>query len=89
MFAVAPIAGLLLGFLDFAWIKYVPYPLGGLGNSTAVWAVAAFLLTRRSRWSLPASVLGAVVMLVVAVPAYYLAAALLQNDELSIPPVVT
>ncbi|MFC7275775.1 DUF6518 family protein [Paractinoplanes rhizophilus] len=83
MIAVAPLAGLLLGFLDFVWIKYVPYPLGGLGNSTAVWAVAAFLLTRRSRWSLPASVLGGVVMLVVAVPAYYLAAALIQNDELS------
>ncbi|WP_433385260.1 DUF6518 family protein [Actinoplanes sp. CA-142083] len=83
MIVVAPLAGLLLGFLDFVWIKYVPFPLGGLGNSMAVWAVAAFLVTRRSRWNLPASVIGAVMMLVVAVPAYYLAAALIQNDELS------
>ena len=80
---VAPIAGLLLGFVDFVWIKYVPFPLGGLGNSMAVWAVAAFLVTWRARWSLRASAIGAVVMLVVAVPAYYIAAAMIQNDDLA------
>lgn len=80
---VAPVAGVLLGALDFVWIKYVPSPLGDLGNSLAVWAVAAFLLTYRFRWSLAVSVLGAIVCLVVAVPAYYLAATLIQNDDLS------
>jgi hypothetical protein len=80
---VAPAAGVLLGALDFVWIKYVPSPLGDLGNSLAVWAVAAFLLTFRFRWSLPAGVVGAVVCLVVAVPSYYLAATLIQNDALS------
>src|ERR1700745_3326118 len=44
---ITPLAGLLLGFGDFLWIKYVPFPVGGLGNSPAVWAVAAFLLTWR------------------------------------------
>ncbi|GGN20535.1 hypothetical protein GCM10010109_34320 [Actinoplanes campanulatus] len=77
----APVAGFLLGFLDFVWIKYVPFPFGGLGNSIAVWAVAAFLLTFHSRWSLPRATVGAVVFLVVAVPSYYVAAALIQNDD--------
>jgi hypothetical protein len=78
---MAPIAGVLLGVLDFVWIKYVPFPFGGLGNSIAVWAVAAFLLTFRNRWTLPAGILGAIVCLVVAVPSYYLAASLIQNDD--------
>ncbi|MEU8813394.1 DUF6518 family protein [Actinoplanes sp. NPDC048796] len=77
---VAPVAGVLLGVLDFVWIKYVPFPFGGLGNSVAVWAVVAFLLTFRSRWTLPVGILGAVVCLVLAVPSYYLAATLIQND---------
>jgi hypothetical protein len=80
---LAPVLGLLLGFADFVWIKYMPFPFGGLGNSMAVWAVAAFLLTRRARASLPAGVIAAVVMLVVAVPSYYLAAALIQDDNLA------
>jgi hypothetical protein len=79
--AVAPVAGVLLGALDFVWIKYVPFPFGGLGNSIAVWAVAAFLLTFLSRWTLPVGVLGAIVCLVLAVPSYYLAATLIQNDD--------
>jgi hypothetical protein len=76
-------AGFVLGFLDFVWIKYVPWPLGDLGNSMAVWAVAAFLLTWRARWGLGTSAAGAVVMLIVAVPSYYLAAALIQQDDWS------
>ncbi|MEU4219371.1 DUF6518 family protein [Actinoplanes sp. NPDC026623] len=80
---IAPVAGFLLGFLDFVWIKYVPFPFGGLGNSIAVWAVAAFLLTFYARWSMPRAVIGAIVFLVVAVPSYYLAAALIQNDDWS------
>jgi hypothetical protein len=80
---IAPTAGFLLGFLDFVWIKYVPFPFGGLGNSIAVWAVAAFLLTYFSRWPLPHATLGAIIFLVAAVPSYYTAAALIQNDDWS------
>jgi hypothetical protein len=80
---VAPVAGFLLGFLDFVWIKFVPFPFGGLGNSIAVWAVAAFLLTYHSRWTLGRAVAAAALMLVVAVPSYYLAAALIQGDNWS------
>ena len=83
MIVLAPIAGVLLGFADFVWIKYVPFPLGGLGNSLAVWAVAAFLLTRRVRWRRWTSAVGAALMLVVAVPAYYLAAAVIQQDAVA------
>ncbi|AEV83045.1 hypothetical protein ACWT_2026 [Actinoplanes sp. SE50] len=78
---VALVAGLLLGVLDFLWIKFVPGPFGGLGNSVAVWAVAAFLLTFRHRWTLRVSLLAAGVQLIVAVPAYHLAAALIQHDD--------
>jgi hypothetical protein len=78
---VAPVAGILLGFLDFVWIKYLPAPYAGLGNSIAVWAVAAFLLTYYGRRPMPPAVAAAVVMLVVAVPAYYAAAALIQHDD--------
>jgi hypothetical protein len=80
---IVPIAGFLLGFLDFVWIKFVPFPFAELGNSTATWAVAAFLLTYYRRWRLPAAVGGAIVCLVVAVPSYYLAAALIQHDNWS------
>ena len=83
MTVVAPVAGLFLGALDFVWIKYVPFPFGGLGNSIAVWAVAAFLLTFCNRWTLIVGILGAIVCLVLAVPSYYLAAALIQNDALA------
>ncbi|MEU3458158.1 DUF6518 family protein [Micromonospora sp. NPDC006766] len=77
----AVLGGFLLGVLDFIWIKYVPYPFGNLGNSSAVWAVAAFFFGFwvRSGW-LRAAV-GAAVGLVVAVPSYYVAAALIQGDE--------
>ena len=80
---VAPAAGFLLGFLDFVWIRFMPDPFAGLGNSIAVWAVAAFLLTYVQRWPMSRAVAGAVVMLVVAVPSYYVAAALIQNDDWS------
>ena len=80
---VAPVAGVLLGALDFVWIKYVPSPFGELGNSIAVWAVAAFLLTFLNRWTLPVGILGAIVCLVLAVPCYYLAATLIQSDALA------
>lgn len=80
---VAPLAGLLLGFLDFVWIKFLPAVVADLGNSLATWAVAAFLLTYCNRWRLPTAVAGAIVCLIVAVPSYHLAAALIQDDSWS------
>ncbi len=79
----APSAGLLLGFADFVWIKYIPFPFGGLGNSIAVWAAAAFLLTFFCQWDLQYGLFGAIMFLAVAVPSYYVAAAIIQNDSWS------
>ncbi|GAA3948557.1 DUF6518 family protein [Actinoplanes auranticolor] len=79
----APVGGLLLGALDFVWIKYVPSPFGELGNSLAVWAVAGFLFAYWGRWGWARGIAAAVVMLVVAVPSYYLAAAVIQDDDVA------
>jgi hypothetical protein len=83
LITTAAVAGLALGFLDFVWIKFVPFPLGDLGNSSAVWAVAAFLFGLLSRSTPARAALGAAVLLVVAVPSYYVAAALIQHDGLA------
>ena len=77
----AVLGGLLLGILDFVWIKFVPYPFANLGNSSAVWAVAAFAFGCWVRTGRVRAAIGAAVALVVAVPGYYLAAALIQGDD--------
>lgn len=77
----AAVGGFTLGFLDFVWIKFVPFPFGALGNSSAVWAVAAFAFGYLVRRGLVRAGLGAAVLLVVAVPSYYLAAVWIQHDD--------
>ncbi|WP_405433111.1 DUF6518 family protein [Micromonospora sp. NBC_00617] len=81
---VSVVGGFLLGLLDFCWIKWLPFPFAELGNSTATWAVAAFFFGYWARSGRLRSALGAAVLLVVAVPSYYLAAALLQGDDLAV-----
>ncbi|AXO38227.1 DUF6518 family protein [Micromonospora sp. B006] len=81
---VVPVAGFLLGFLDFVWIKRVPFPFAELGNSTATWAVAAFALGWWIRSGTGRAAVAASVLLIVAVPSYYLAATLLQGDDLAV-----
>ncbi|MBQ1041294.1 hypothetical protein KBX35_08915 [Micromonospora sp. C32] len=81
---VVPVAGFLLGFLDFVWIKWVPYPFAELGNSTATWAVAAFAMGWWIRSGAVRAAVAASVLLIVAVPSYYLAATLLQGDDLAV-----
>ncbi|REG01671.1 hypothetical protein DFJ67_7756 [Asanoa ferruginea] len=80
----AVVCGIALGFLDFVWIKFLPYPFADLGNSSAVWAVAAFAFGYRVRSGQARAALGAAVLLVVAVPSYYLAAALIQHDAVAV-----
>jgi uncharacterized protein DUF6518 len=81
---VAVAGGLLLGGTDFLWIKFVPFPLGELGNSSAVWAVAAFFLGYGLRAGALRSAAAGAVLLVVAVAGYYLTAAAVQGDELAV-----
>jgi len=80
---VTVVCGLLLGAADFAGQKILPYPWADLANSSAVWAVAAFgigLWVRSPWWR---SAISAVVLLVLAVPAYYVTARLWEHDNLS------
>ncbi|WFE28386.1 DUF6518 family protein [Solwaraspora sp. WMMD791] len=81
---VAVVGGFLLGFLDFVWIASMPYPFAELGNSSAVWAVAAFGFGYWVRTGWLRAAAGAAGALVVAVPSYYLAATLIQGDDLAI-----
>ncbi|MFC7532297.1 DUF6518 family protein [Actinoplanes sp. GCM10030250] len=65
--AVVP-AGFLLGFLDFVWIEYIPAPVGELGNSMAVWAVAAFASGYWVRTGPLRAAVAASALLIIAVP---------------------
>jgi hypothetical protein len=73
-----------LGTVDLWLQRALPYPWAGLANSSAVWALAAYglgLWVRGSWWLTGAVGAG---LLVIAVPAYYLAAALFLHDDMSL-----
>lgn len=79
---VAVGAGLVLGPLDLWGQVNTPYPWANLFNSPAVWAAAAFAYGRWVR-DLPAAAVGAVIVLVVGVEAYYLADVLVRDASRS------
>lgn len=68
----AVVAGLALGPVDLWGQVNAPYPWAHLFNSPSVWAAAAFA---HGRWvrDRPAAPVGAAIVLVVGVEAYYLA----------------
>lgn len=80
-------AGALLGPGDLLAQRALPYPWANLANSAAVWALAAFAIGawtagrrgRRGGW--PATT--AVVLLLVAVETYYVAAVLFLDNSTS------
>jgi hypothetical protein len=80
---VTVVCGLLLGAADLLLQKSLPYPWVDLANSSAIWAVAAFGLGTwvRSPWW--RSAVAGVLLLVLAVPTYYLTATLVQNDDIA------
>ena len=83
MALVTPIAAVALGGLDLLLQKILPYPWANLANSSAVWAIAAWGLGRwigSPRWAAAAT--GAM-LLVLAVPSYYLAATIFLNDDIT------
>ncbi len=77
-------SALLLGLVDLLLQKTLPYPVANLANSGAVWAVLAFLLGRWVGGPWWRSALAGAVLLVVAVPAYYVSAWLIQDDDLAV-----
>ncbi|MEV6524609.1 DUF6518 family protein [Longispora sp. NPDC051575] len=78
------VGGLVLGAVDFLWIRFVPFPLAELGNSTATWAAAAFLFGWWVRSGWVRAAIGASVGLVLAVPAYYVTATLVNGDDVAV-----
>jgi hypothetical protein len=79
----AVLGGVALGAVDLLLQRVLPYPWADLANSSAIWALAAYglgLWVRTPWWR--AAIAGAV-LLVLAVPVYYLAAALFLGDEVS------
>ena len=80
---VAIAGGLALGPIDLLMQRSLPAPWANLANSSAVWAIGAFGIgawVRAGRWR-PA--VAGVVLLLVAVESYYVAATLVQHDDLS------
>lgn len=81
LWAVAGLGGIALGAVDLLAQVTLPYPWANLANSSAVWALAAFALGVWVRRGPVRCAAAAVVLLVVAVEAYRLAAiAFLGND---------
>ncbi|MEU6250887.1 DUF6518 family protein [Glycomyces sp. NPDC047010] len=83
LLAVAVLGGIALGAVDLVAQRELAYPWANLANSSAVWAVGAFGIgawVRSGRWR-PA--VAGTVLLVVAVGAYYVAATLIQDDDLA------
>src|SRR5689334_19624343 len=77
----AVVCGVLLGVADLLLQRILPYPWANLANSPAVWALGAFGIGRwlgAGRWW--RSALAGIVLLVVAVEAYYLAAVVVLDD---------
>jgi hypothetical protein len=78
---IAPVvAGLALGVGDLVVMTHLAYPWANLANSSAVWAISAFLLGAVLRTGPIRSAVAGAVMLVVAVEAYYGYAAFLKLD---------
>lgn len=77
---VAVVAGLVLGPLDLWGQVGSPYPWAHLFNSPAVWAAAAFAYGCWARKPVAGAV-GATILLVVAVEAYYLADVVVRGAE--------
>lgn len=79
---VAVVAGLLLGPLDLWGQVHSPYPWAHVFNSPSVWAAVAFAYGRWL-WDRPAAPVGAAILLVVAVEAYYLADVLVRDANVA------
>jgi Family of unknown function (DUF6518) len=78
---IVVVCGILLGVVDLLLQRSLPYPWANLANSSAVWALGAYGIGRWLHAGWWRSALAGVVLLVVAVEAYYLAAVVLMNDN--------
>ncbi|HEX4191423.1 MAG TPA: DUF6518 family protein [Marmoricola sp.] len=72
------LAGATLGIVDLLAMTHLPYPWANLANSSAIWAVGAFFLAAALRTDPVRAAVAGVVMMLVAVEAYYAFAAFLD-----------
>ena len=77
------LVGVALGVGDLVAINHLAYPWANLANASAVWAVGAFLLAAVLRTDPARSAFAGVLMLLVAVEAYYLWAVLTDQADLA------
>jgi uncharacterized protein DUF6518 len=82
--AVAVVAGLALGVVDLWWSTHHPSAWSSVANSCAGWAACAFVLGAVLRVDALRAAVAAVVMLAVAVEAYYAAEVVLWSSDRSI-----
>jgi hypothetical protein len=82
--AIAVAAGVVLGVVDLWWSTYHPSAWSSVANSCAGWAACAFALGAFLRVDALRAAVGAVVMLAVAVEAYYAAEVWLQLSDRTI-----
>jgi len=78
------VGGVALGAVDLLLQRVLPYPWANLANSSAIWALAGYVLglwVRTPWWR--AAIAGAG-LLALAVPVYYLVAAIFLGDEISL-----
>jgi len=83
LLAVAATAGLLLGVGDLVWMLHVDAAWAEIANSSAVWAAGAFVLGAVLRTDPVRAAICGVVMMTVAVEAYYAYAASVDLANLS------
>jgi hypothetical protein len=81
---VAVAAGVVLGVVDVWWSTYHPSAWSSVANSCAGWAACAFVLGAALRVDALRAAVAAVVMLAVAVEAYYAAEVALQLSDRTI-----
>jgi len=82
--AAAVVAGVVLGVVDLWWSTHHPSAWSSVANSCAGWAACAFALGAALRVDALRAAVAAVVMLAVAVEAYYAAEVVLQLSDRTI-----
>jgi hypothetical protein len=82
--AAAVVTGVVLGVVDLWWSTYHPSAWSSVANSCAGWAACAFALGAVLRVDALRAAVAAVVMLAVAVEAYYAAEVWLQLSDRTI-----
>lgn len=83
LLATAAAAGLMLGFTDLSLQLSIGYPIANLANSSAVWALSAFVFAFWAHTTPTRAAMAGVVLLTAATEAYYATAALIGHADVA------